>query len=68
LLIGLIYGTKFKYSRKCAENLFPGILAEAHVCNSSGGDDDKKAYCEAEFDKYEDMQKGLELDAGFFYC
>jgi len=26
------------------------------------GDDEKKAYCNAEFDKYEDMAKGLNLD------
>jgi len=28
-----------------------------------GSDDTKKAYCEAEFDKYEDISKGLTLDA-----
>ena len=32
LLMGFIYGIKYKYSRKTAENLFPYILAQAAVC------------------------------------
>ena len=28
LLMGLIYGIKYKYSRKSAENLFPNINAQ----------------------------------------
>ena len=31
--MGFIYGIKYKYSRKSAENLFPYILAQAQVCN-----------------------------------
>ena len=27
--MGFIYGLKFKFSRKSAENLFPNILAQA---------------------------------------
>ena len=30
--MGFIDGIKCEYSRKCAENLFPNILAHATVC------------------------------------
>merc|ERR1719271_1525376 len=41
---------------KMIDNLVVDLKAE------QGVDDDKKSYCEAEFDKAEDKKKGLELD------
>merc|ERR1719277_1898814 len=41
---------------KMIDNLVAELKAE------QGVDEDKKAYCEAEFDKAEDKKKGLELD------
>ena len=34
--MGFNYGTKLKHSRKCAENIFPNILAYATVCLHGG--------------------------------
>ena len=33
--MGLIYGIRYKLSRKSAENIFPNILAQAAVCPGS---------------------------------
>merc|ERR1719343_131258 len=53
-----MHGGKMGFDKiiKMIDNLVVDLKAE------QGIDDDKKSYCEAEFDKAEDKKKGLELD------
>merc|ERR1719235_2460614 len=53
-----MHGGKMGFEKiiKMIDDLVRDLKAEQKV------DEDKKAYCEAEFDKAEDKKKGLELD------
>jgi len=53
-----MHGGKMGFGKiiKMVDNLVVDLKAE------QGVDDDKKSYCEAEFDKAEDKKKGLDLD------
>merc|ERR1719434_470194 len=58
LIAVAMHGGKMGFDKiiKMIDNLVRDLKAEQAV------DEDKKAYCEAEFDKAEDKKKGLELD------